>query len=50
MTRPSFLWSATTDGPGGGGRAIPRERVHVASSPLLALRFARFRVLVIRLL
>ena len=47
MTRPSFLRSASTGGPRSGGRVVPRERVHVASSPLLALRFARFRVLVL---
>lgn len=47
MTRPSFLRSASRGGLRSGGRVVPRERVHAGSSPLLALRFARFRVLVI---
>ena len=46
MTRPSLLPSAQSGGPGGGGGRV--DAGHGGSlSPLVALRFVRFRVLVL---
>jgi MFS family permease len=47
MTRPSFPRYASVGGSGDGRRAEVADRAHASTSPLLALRFARFRLLVL---